>query len=61
MISERMFRLMERCQKIDAMIAGARERRFADPAEISRLRKMKIRLRNRLARLLAPAPRMSRL
>ena len=54
-MTERMFRLMERHQKLDALIARARNRRFVDPAEIEQLRKRKIHLRDRLARLLTPA------
>ncbi|WP_328517070.1 DUF465 domain-containing protein [Novosphingobium mangrovi (ex Huang et al. 2023)] len=53
-MTERMFRLLERHQKLDLLLARARARRFADPAEIAGLRKRKTRLRNRLARLFAP-------
>lgn len=53
-MSEYMFRLLELHQKLDAMIARARLRRFADPVEIARLRERKLRIRDRLARLFPP-------
>lgn len=58
-MTERMFRLLERYQRLDALLAMARSRRFADPLEIARLRKRKIRLRGRLALLLSSPPAAS--
>ncbi len=55
-MTERTFRLLERLQKLDALIARARQRRFADPFEIARLRKLKVRSRVRLAQLASPRP-----
>ncbi|GGN57018.1 hypothetical protein GCM10011349_35140 [Novosphingobium indicum] len=49
-----MFQLLERYQKLDALLATARARRFVDPIEIARLRERKSHLRGRLARLLSP-------
>ena len=53
-MTERMFRMLERFQKLDALLSRAREMPFADPAEIARLRQRKLRHRGRLARLLSP-------
>lgn len=53
-MTERMFRMLERYQKLDALLARAREKHFADPAELARLRQRKLRFRGRLARLLSP-------
>ena len=53
-MTERMFQLLERYQKLDALLATARARRFVDPIEIARLRERKSHLRGRLARLLSP-------
>ncbi|HKR93452.1 DUF465 domain-containing protein [Novosphingobium sp.] len=55
-MTERMFRLLERYQKLDVLLAKARERRFADPLEIAMLKARKSRMRGRLARLLFPRP-----
>lgn len=49
---ERMFRLMERQQKLDRLIARARRARWVDPLEIARLRRLKQSLKDRVARLL---------
>lgn len=53
-MTERMFRMLERYQKLDALLARARQEPFADPVEIDRLRQRKMRHRSRLARLLSP-------
>lgn len=53
-MTERMFRLLERQQKLDVLLAIARNRRLADPLEVAWLRQRKVRLRGRLARLLSP-------
>jgi len=52
-MTERMFRLLELHQKLDAMINFARTSRPADPLAVARLRKRKLELRKRLARLFA--------
>ncbi|WP_404480132.1 DUF465 domain-containing protein [Novosphingobium sp. BL-52-GroH] len=53
-MTDRMFRLLERLQKLDALINGAKTNRLADPLEIAWLRKRKLELRARLAALLTP-------
>ena len=53
-MTERTFRLLEYYQKIDALLTRARTRRFADPFEIAQLKRRKLQIRNRLARLLSP-------
>jgi len=50
-MSDILFRLMERHQKLDDWLRRAQRRRFADPFEIARIRKLKLRIRDRLARL----------
>ncbi|EQB19534.1 MAG: hypothetical protein K0R64_289 [Novosphingobium lindaniclasticum] len=49
-----MFRLLERHQKLDALLRLAQGRRFADPLEIARLKRLKQEFRGRLARLHLP-------
>ncbi|HUD28501.1 MAG TPA: DUF465 domain-containing protein [Novosphingobium sp.] len=51
-MTDRMFRLLERYQKLDTLIQRARSRRIVDPLEIAWLRKRKLELRARLASLL---------
>jgi hypothetical protein len=50
-MSERYFALMSRHQKLEEALAMARLRRFADPFEIARLKKLKLAIKDRLARL----------
>lgn len=57
-MSDRVFRLMERHQKLDEALRLAQRRRLADPFEILRLKKLKLAIKDRLARLLR-RPRMS--
>lgn len=54
-MSDRVFRLLERHQKLDAALALARSRRLPDPFEIARLKKLKLALKDRLAGLLRRA------
>lgn len=49
-MSDRLFRLMERHQKLDRMIAAAHKRRFGDPSELLRLKKLKLAIKDRIAR-----------
>ncbi|MCX7864566.1 MAG: DUF465 domain-containing protein [Novosphingobium sp.] len=51
-MSDRIFRLMERHQKLDELLRMAERRRLADPFEIARLRRLKLAVKSRLARLL---------
>lgn len=50
-MSDRTFRLMERHQKLDALLRRALARRVPDPYEVSRLKKLKLAVRDRLAAL----------
>lgn len=50
-MSEIAFSLLERHQRLDALLRIAQSRRFADPLEIARLRKLKLGIKDRLARL----------
>ena len=54
-MSERLFHLMERHQKIDAALEYARRSPTSDPLEITRLKKLKLAIKDRLARLLRRA------
>lgn len=58
-MTDRMFRLLELHQKLDAAIRRTRASRLADPMEIARLTRRKLRLRERLARLLPSQPALS--
>ena len=50
-MTDRIFRLLERHQKLDELLRRAQGRRHADPFEIARLKKLKLSLKDRLARL----------
>ena len=50
-MSDTTFRLLERHQKLDERLHRALGARFADPFEIARLKKLKLAVRDRLARL----------
>ena len=51
-MSDPIFRLMERHQQLDARLHLARARRWTDPFEIAQLKKLKLVLKDRLARLI---------
>jgi uncharacterized protein YdcH (DUF465 family) len=51
-MSERLFQLMERHQKLDALIRTASGRRHRDPFEVLRLKKLKLAIKDRMVRLL---------
>lgn len=51
-MSDKMFRLMERHQHLDRLIAAAQRRRFGDPLELLRLKKLKLAVKDRLAVLM---------
>ena len=56
-MSDRLFRLMERHQKIDEALERARRGPASDPLEITRLKKLKLAIKDRLAALLRrPVP-----
>lgn len=48
-MSDRMYRLMERHQKLDRLIAAAQKRRFGNPFELLRLKKLKLAIKDRIA------------
>lgn len=57
-MSDRLFRLMERHQKIDEALRRALIGRSSDPLEVTRLKKLKLAIKDRLAALLRrPSPR----
>jgi len=47
-MSDRMFRLMERHQKLDRLLAEARRRVRPDPFEVLRLKKLKLAIKDRI-------------
>lgn len=47
-----LYRLMERHQRLDEQLRLAQTDRWADPFEIARLKKLKLAVKDRLARLL---------
>lgn len=53
-MTDTMFRLLERHQKLDALLRMAQRKRVRDPLEIARLSTRKRRIRDRLSRLFAP-------
>ena len=50
-MSDRVFRLMERHQRLDERLRNVQRLRFADPIEIVRLKKLKLAIKDRIARL----------
>ncbi|BEV02245.1 YdcH family protein [Novosphingobium olei] len=50
-MSNLTFRLLERHQKLDAALRLAQTRRWVDPFEIARLKKLKLMVKDRLSRL----------
>jgi uncharacterized protein YdcH (DUF465 family) len=51
-MSDRLYRLMERHQKLDRLIAAAQKRRLPDPLELLRLKKLKLAVKDRIAHAL---------
>ncbi len=58
-MSNRVYRLLERHQKLDELLRSAQHGRLADPFEIVRLKKLKLAIKDRLAKL-ARLPATSR-
>lgn len=50
-MSDRYFLLLERHQKLDEALRMARRKRWADPFEIFRLKRLKLMVKDRLAGL----------
>jgi len=48
---DRVYHLLERHQKLDDRLRRELSRRWSDPFEIARLKKLKLALKDRLARL----------
>ena len=55
-MTDTAYRLLESHQRLDALLRRAQRKRFADPLEIARLKRLKLAIKDRLARL-ARAPR----
>lgn len=55
-MSNRLFRLMERHQKLDRLVSTAQSRRFCDPFEVLRLKKLKLAIKDRIALMTKPRP-----
>lgn len=53
-MSDRVFRLLERHQKLDEALRRAQRRRWIDPFEIARIKKLKLVIKDRLGRMVAP-------
>lgn len=49
-MSDRYFLLLERHQKLDEALRLARRSRWADPFEIARIKRLKLAIKDRLAR-----------
>ena len=50
-MSDSAFRLIERHRRLDDLLRLAQARRFADPFEIARIKKLKLAIKDRIARL----------
>ena len=50
-MSDKVYRLLERHQKLDALLRQVQARRWLDPLETSRIKKLKLAVRDRLSRL----------
>ncbi|WP_225009800.1 YdcH family protein [Novosphingobium percolationis] len=56
-LRQRAFRLLERHQKLDAALRAAQGRRWVDPFEVARIKKLKLMIKDRLAQLAQHAAR----
>ena len=52
-MSDMTFRFLERHQKLDARLRMLQSLRLPDPSELARLKKLKLAIKDRLARLTA--------
>jgi hypothetical protein len=50
-MTDRVYRLMERHQRLDERLRRMQASRFTEPLEILRLKKLKLAIKDRLARL----------
>lgn len=53
-MTTRVYRLLERHQRLDERLRLAQTRRLHDPFEIVRLKKLKLAIKDRIARLANP-------
>ena len=60
-LRQRAFRLLERHQKLDAALRMAQGRRWVDPFEVARIKKLKLMVKDRLAMLTLHAARRQQL
>lgn len=60
-LRQRAFRLLERHQKLDAALRMAQGRRWVDPFEVARIKKLKLMVKDRLAVLTLHAARRQQL
>ena len=51
-MSDRYYSLLERHQKLDEALRHARRKRWVDPFEIARIKKLKLLVKDRLSRIL---------
>lgn len=51
-MSDHVYRLLERHQRLDQRLRSLQTARWVDPFEIARLKKLKLALKDRLARFL---------
>lgn len=58
-MSDHTYRLLERHQKLDARLRALQNLRWPDPFELARIKKLKLAVKDRLARL-AFRPRSKR-
>ena len=56
---DQVYRLLERHQKLDALLRQVQAQRWLDPFESNRIKKLKLALRDRLSRL-ARQPKAAR-
>ena len=50
-MSNSVYRLLERHQRLDDLLRSAQTLRFVDPFEIGRLKKLKLSIKDRIARM----------
>lgn len=55
-MSYKTYRLLERHQKLDRLLHMAQARRWVDPLEVARIKKLKLAIKDRLHRLANRAP-----
>lgn len=56
-MSDHVYRLLERHQKLDDLLRHIQSRRGASPFEVLRLKKLKLAIKDRISRLMQPRTR----